>query len=69
MVSQSCTRSKGNYDQAERLYQQALRIIEKGLGPDHPKLVAILSSLAKLHAAKGEFGEVCRSPGASHGSD
>jgi tetratricopeptide (TPR) repeat protein len=38
---------QGKYAEAEPLYQRALKIDEKALGPDHPKVAAIAENLAR----------------------
>ncbi len=42
------------YTQAEALLQQALAIIEKVLGPDHPDTARTLGNLAGLYEAQGK---------------
>ncbi len=39
---------QGKYTEAEPLYQRALAILEKALGPDHPDLVTGLENYARL---------------------
>jgi tetratricopeptide (TPR) repeat protein len=41
-----------NYDEAERLYQQALSIFDVAIGMDHPKTAHCLSNLALLYASQ-----------------
>ena len=43
----------GDYAKAEPLYQRALKIREKALGPDHPKTAQSLNDLALLYAGMG----------------
>jgi tetratricopeptide (TPR) repeat protein len=40
--------SQGKYDQAEPLYQRALAIFEKVLGPEHSKVAIALENYAFL---------------------
>ena len=49
--------AQGNYAQAEPLYQRALAIWEKALGPEHPDVATSLSNLAALYDAQGKFTE------------
>ena len=39
----------GDYAKAEPLYQRALKIDEKALGPDHPRHAPSLNDLAGLY--------------------
>jgi CHAT domain-containing protein/Tfp pilus assembly protein PilF len=48
-------RAKGEYARAEPLYQRALAIWEKALGPNHPNVAQSLNNLAALYRAKGEY--------------
>jgi hypothetical protein len=41
-------RRQGKYDQAEPLYQRALAIREKALGPEHPHTASLLKNYAAL---------------------
>ena len=41
-------RDQGNYAAAELLYERALKIREKTLGPDNPDTAASLDNLAEL---------------------
>jgi tetratricopeptide (TPR) repeat protein len=50
-------RSLGNYRKAEPLYQQALAIIEKTRGPEHPDVAAVLEDYAALLRATGRDAE------------
>ena len=45
------------YAEAEPLFQQALAIREKVLGPDHPGLATALYSLARLYVRQGRYAE------------
>ncbi|MFL5590081.1 MAG: tetratricopeptide repeat-containing protein, partial [Ktedonobacteraceae bacterium] len=47
--------SQGKYPQAEPLYQQALAIREKALGPEHPDVASTLSSLATNYSSQGKY--------------
>ncbi len=40
--------AQGKYAQAEPLYQRALAIREKALGPEHPKVATVLENYAAL---------------------
>ncbi len=40
---------------AEPLFQQALRIREQNLGPDHPDLAPLLNNLALLYRNLGKY--------------
>ncbi len=43
--------------EAEPLYQRALGIVEKALGPEHPRVAGSLNNLAALYEAQGKYGE------------
>ncbi len=45
------------YAQAEPLYQRALAIDEKALGPEHPAVATGLNNLALLYYAEGKYTE------------
>ena len=45
--------AQGQYAQAEPLYQRALALWEKALGPEHPLLVISLHSLVLLYQSQG----------------
>jgi len=47
----------GAYGQAEPLYQRALKIYEKKLGPDHPNVATSLNNLAELYRAMGAYSQ------------
>lgn len=49
--------SAGEYGRAEEHYQQALKLHEKELGPEHPKVAILLNSLAQLYVEQGKYGE------------
>ena len=46
---------RAQYEQAEPLYQRALAIREKALGPDHPSTAQSLNNLAALYASQGRY--------------
>jgi tetratricopeptide (TPR) repeat protein len=48
--------SQKRYIEAESLYQQAIAICEKALGPDHPYLAAIAENYASLLEKKRPVG-------------
>ena len=50
-------RNQGKYDEAEPLYQRALAIREKALGPDHPDVAESLNNLAELYSNQGKYAE------------
>ena len=39
---------QGKYDEAKPLYERAIAIGEKTLGPDHPNVATLLNNLAGL---------------------
>ncbi len=41
-------REQGKYAEAEPLYQRALAIVEKALGPEHPTVATALENYAAL---------------------
>jgi len=47
--------AKGEYARAESLWQRALTIQERALGPEHPNVVITLFSLARLYQERGEY--------------
>ena len=47
----------GEYAKAEPLYQEALRIWQKVLGPEHPDTATSLNNLAVLYQAMGEYAK------------
>ena len=49
--------NRAEYDEAELLYRQALAILEKALGPEHPNVATILNNLAGLYHAQGRYGQ------------
>ena len=50
-------RATGRYAEAEPLFQRALAIGEKTLGPEHPNLAIRLNNLAMLYQATGRYAE------------
>ena len=48
---------QANYVQALPLFQRALAIYEKSLGPDHPKTAIALNNLAGLYQQQGNFAK------------
>jgi tetratricopeptide (TPR) repeat protein len=48
---------RARYGEAEPLYQLALAIKEKALGPDHPSTATSLNNLAGLHDDQGRYVE------------
>ena len=47
----------GDYAKAEPLYQEALRIRQKVLGPEHPDTATSLNNLAELYQEMGEYAK------------
>ena len=47
----------GQYDQALPLYQRALAIREKVLGPEHPDVAMSLNNLAALYRDTGQYAK------------
>ncbi len=50
-------RAKADYAEAEPLYRQALAIMEKCRGPDHPDVAICLNNLAQLFQATNRLAE------------
>jgi tetratricopeptide (TPR) repeat protein len=50
----NCLRLKGDYSAARPLYEWALAITERMLGPDHPQTAGSLNNLAELLRALGD---------------
>ena len=50
-------RVQGNHRKAESLYLQALRLLERAVGPNHPNLVPLLNSLARTCEDQGEYAK------------
>ncbi len=48
---------RAQYGEAEPLYQRAIAINEKALGPEHPDLAIYLNNLATLYKEQGKYGE------------
>ena len=51
---------------ARRLYERALAIREKALGPDHPDVATSLNNLPLLHRAQGRYAEAQSHRRAAH---
>ena len=49
--------AQGKYDEAKPLYDRAIAIGEKTLGPDHPDLAAKLNNLAVSLSDQGQHEE------------
>ena len=49
--------AQGRYADAEPLYQRALAICERVLGPDHPNTASSLHGLAHVYNAQGRYAE------------
>ena len=47
----------GNLPEAKALYDRALHILEKELGPDYPKVASLLSNLGDLALEQGRPAE------------
>lgn len=54
----SYSHDRGQYDDAEQLYKQALSIREEVLGPIHPDLAESLNNLASLYRDEGRYDEM-----------
>ena len=50
-------KAQGRYAEAEPLYQRALGIREKVLGPEHPAVATILNNLAELYRTQGRYAQ------------
>ena len=48
---------RAQYEEAEPLYQRAIAIDEKTLGPEHPDLATKLNNLANLYQHQGKYEE------------
>jgi tetratricopeptide (TPR) repeat protein len=48
--------SQGQYNEAERLFQEALAI-DRAILPNHPKLATTLNNLAELYRSQGKYNE------------
>ena len=51
-------RNQGKYAEAEPLYQRALAVSEKTLGPEHPQVAMVLNNLAVIYEAQRRYAEV-----------
>jgi CHAT domain-containing protein len=49
--------ARGDYAKAEPLYQRALNIWEKVMGPEHPYVAEVLDNLADLYREKGDYAK------------
>lgn len=47
--------SMGNISAAQDLYERALMILEKALGPSHPEVALLLDNLGVLYSEKGDY--------------
>jgi tetratricopeptide (TPR) repeat protein len=56
----SLYQSQGRYEEAERLYQQALEVWEEKLGPKHPDTLATVKGLALVYQSQGRYEEAER---------
>jgi tetratricopeptide (TPR) repeat protein len=50
-------RARGRYAEAEPLYQRALRVYERILGPERPEVARVLNYLAILYWSQGRYTE------------
>ena len=50
-------RDQGKYAEAEPLFQRALAIRERTLGPEHPEAARSLQNLAVLYNDQGKYAE------------
>ena len=48
---------RGEYDEALRHHQRALRIVERVLGEEHPETAMTLSNIGVVHWNRGEYEE------------
>src|SRR5271165_6468823 len=53
------------YAEAEPLYQEALKIRQKVLGPEHPDTATSLNNLALLYVRMGDYGKASQEAGIS----
>ncbi len=53
----SVYRTQGKFEKAESLFRQALAIVEKLFGPDHPSVPTSLNQLGDLHVSVGDYAE------------
>jgi len=49
--------ARAQYAEGEPIYQNALALHERLLGPDHPEIVQTLSGLASLYYEQGKYGQ------------
>ncbi|WP_254921402.1 tetratricopeptide repeat protein, partial [Nodularia sp. NIES-3585] len=49
--------SQGRYDQAEPLYLQALELLKRLLGDNHPSVATSLNNLALLYESQGRYDQ------------
>jgi hypothetical protein len=59
VAAEACI-EKGNYEEAESLYLQAIAERETNYGPNHRRLVPLLNSLSNMYCDTGRFGEAER---------
>ena len=50
-------KEEGRYADADPLYNRALAIREKALGPDHPDVAQSVNNLANLYSAQGRYAD------------
>ncbi|CAN0547894.1 unnamed protein product [Ectocarpus sp. 12 AP-2014] len=50
-------RNSGKTEEAGPLYKRSLAIVEKDLGPDHPRVATSLKNLADLLESQGKYEE------------
>jgi tetratricopeptide (TPR) repeat protein len=48
---------KGEFDQAERLYREALQRLENATGPVHPRIASVLLRLGDFYSTQQKYGE------------
>jgi len=48
----------GDYTKAESFNKQALEILEKSLGPDHPNVAVVLENMVTLYKSMGKLEEI-----------
>jgi tetratricopeptide (TPR) repeat protein len=49
--------SQGNYERAEALFLQALKLRQRLLGDNHPDVASSLNNLAKLYYSQGKYDQ------------
>jgi tetratricopeptide (TPR) repeat protein len=47
--------TRGQYDQAERMYQRAFHLFKQCLGPEHPRVGSFLHQLAEFYRVQGQY--------------